>query len=324
MARLQKTDEQKKNFILKPHHGRILETVYKYHFLTVEQVTRLFYSPNTIADVRKVLNALSQAGYLMFLYLPRATPLGAVPKIYTLARTGINHLKQHGYDVTTRFHPVEQEEKSYLFLKHTLAVNDFLIAAQTLEKKFPAITLHAFIHERVLKREEPIRVTFEKITVEGKTVLDKDEKPVVETVRIIPDAFLDFRIAQPEKEKTYRYCMLLELDRNTTEEKSFKKKIRALLTLAKDDKLCIERFGAKIPTIAFANAVGGERRREQMRHWTEQELRKSKEPHFWTQLFMFTDVLEDTAIDNERLFLSPVWYMPFVGKQAVLLSAGSR
>ena len=112
MARLQKTDEQKKDFVLKPHHGRILEAVYKYHFLTVEQVTRLFYSPNTIADVRKLLNAMSQAGYLMFLYLPRATPLGAVPKIYTLARKGINQLKQHGYDVTTRFHPVEQEENN--------------------------------------------------------------------------------------------------------------------------------------------------------------------------------------------------------------------
>src|SRR5947199_6859823 len=95
MARVQKTDEQKKDFEPKPHHQRILEAVYKYHFLTVEQVTRLFYSPNTIADVRKVLNAMSQAGYLMFLYLPRATPLGAVPKIYTLV---FDHEKGYHFD----------------------------------------------------------------------------------------------------------------------------------------------------------------------------------------------------------------------------------
>lgn len=316
---------QKKNapFVLKPHHERILEALYRYHFVTVEQVTRLLYSKGSLTSVRSLLAALAENDYAMHLYLPRPTPTGSVPKIYTLARRGINYLKKQGYDVPTRFHPSEQEEKSYLFLRHTLAVNDFLIAASKLEKEFPAIHLSEVRHERVLKREEPIQVSYELLTAEGKPVLDKDDKPLIETMRLIPDAFVDMRIEQPDINKTYRYCLLLELDRATIEEKNFRKKIRGLLAFIKSGQ-CINHFGTKFPTIAFVNAVGGIKRRERMKHWTETELKKSKEPHFWTELFMFTDLKENEAIVPETMFFSPVWYTPFQKKPTVLLSAGSR
>ncbi len=318
------TKEKKKApFVLKPHHERILEALYHYHFLTVEQVTRLLYSKGSLTSVRSLLAQLASNEYAMHLYLPRPTPTGSVPKIYTLARRGINYLKKQGYDVPTRFHPSEQEEKSYLFLRHTLAVNDFLIAASLLEKQFPAFHLSEVLHERVLKREEPIPVSYELLTAEGKPVLDKDDKPVVETMRLIPDAFVDMRIEQPDIDKTYRYCLMLELDRATIEEKNFRKKVRGLLTFIKTGR-CMKHFGTKFPTIAFVNAVGGIKRREQMKRWTEKELKKSKEAHFWTELFMFTNLPEDEAINPETMFLSPVWYMPFQSKPTVVFSAGSR
>ena len=315
--------KRKKRFIPDPHHERILEAIYRYHFLTVEQVTRLLYSPGSLTTVRAYLYEMAQAKYLMYCYLPRPTPLGSVPKIYTLARAGINYLRAQGYDVPTRFHPSEQEEKSYLFLRHTLAVNDVLIAAANLEKHYPAISLYASLHERVLKRREPIKVTYGVLDAAGKPMVDKDSKQLQETIRLIPDAFLDFRITQPDLGKTYRYSVLLELDRATIEERPFRKKIRGLLAFIKSSQ-SITHFGAKLPTIAFVNAVGGTKRREQMKRWTEAELKRSKEPYFWTQLFMFTDLKEDEAIDPETLFLSPVWYMPFQSKLAMLFSAGSR
>jgi len=312
-----------KAFIPKPHHERILAALYAYHFLTVEQVTRLFYSRGSLTTARSLLHTLAMEKYILFLYLPRPPPTGSLPKIYTLARRGINYLKAQGLDVPTRFHPSEQEEKSYLFLRHTLAVNDVLLAATILEKQYPAITLYGFLHERVLKRREPVKVSFELLTSEGKQVRDKDDKPILETMRLIPDAFLDFRIEQPDMDKTYRYCVLLELDRATIEEKNFRKKVRGLLAFIKSGQ-STKHFGAKLPTIAFVNAVGGIKRREQMRKWTEAELKRSKEPHFWTQLFMFTNLPEVEAIDPESLFLSPVWYMPFKSKPTVVFSAGSR
>lgn len=314
--------EKNAPFVLKPHHERILYALYRYHFLTVEQVTRLLYSKGSLTSVRALLALLAKHDYAMHLYLPRPTPTGSVPKIYTLARRGINYLKKQGYDIPTRFHPSEQEEKSYLFLRHTLAVNDFLIAAAGLEKAFPAIHLSEVWHERVLKREEPIKVSFEKLTTEGKLVLGKDDKPLIETLHLIPDAFIDIRIAQPDMSKTYRNCLLLELDRATIEEKNFRKKIRGLLTFIKSGQ-SRKRFSTKFPTIAFVNTVGGLMRREKIKHWTEVELKKSKEPHFWTELFMFTDLKEDEEIQPETIFLSPIWYTPFQKKPMLLLSAGS-
>src|SRR5947209_13094537 len=319
MPRAKKTAEKKPlRFRPKPHHERILGAVYTYHFLTVEQVTRLFYSKTSIADVRKQLHALEKAGYLLSLYLPRPTPFGSVPKIYALDRKGINFLKAQGYDVHGRFRPSEEEEKSYLFLRHPLAVNDFLISAASLQKQYPTIAVHELMHERTLKRQEPIKVSFEKLTGEGKPVLDKFAVPVTETVRLIPDGFVDIRIQQPD-EKTARCCILLELDRATIEEKSFKKKIRALLTFVKGGD-CLRRFHTKYPTVAIANSVGGVKRREQLRAWTEQELKKSKEPHFWTDMFVFTNLPEQ--IDSKTLFLSPVWYTPFSNEPTVLLRTG--
>ncbi len=53
--------ETKKAFVLKPHHERILEALFKYHFLTVEQVTRLFYSRGSMTTVRSLLSKLAQA-----------------------------------------------------------------------------------------------------------------------------------------------------------------------------------------------------------------------------------------------------------------------
>jgi Replication-relaxation len=285
---------------------------------------RLFsYSRGTRTTISARLAALEKAGYTLSLYLPRPVRLGAPLKVHHLARKGLNHLHALGLDVHPRFHPSEEAEKSYLFLMHTLAVNDFLISCKLIEKTYPAITLHNFIHERTLKRQEIVKVSFQKYTSEGTKVLDKDGKPLVETHRLVPDGFLDFRIDQEDMNKSYRYCLLLELDRATIEEKRFKSKIRALLTLVKDETLCKKHYSAKIPTIAIANAVGGEKRREQLRSWAEQELKKTKEPHFWTSVFLFADVSEKIE-SSEQLVLDPIWYTPFSKQPVVLLSAGSR
>src|SRR6266702_2712503 len=305
--------------VLTPADENMLQALYHYHFLTIDQISRLLsYSKGTRTTISAHLAALEKAGYTLSLYLPRPVRLGSPLKIYHLARKGLNHLRDLGFDVHPRFHPSEEDEKSYLFLMHTLAVNDFLIACRLIEKKYPAIILQEFTHERTLKRLDPVSVIIEKLTAEGKQVMDKEGKPIVETLRLVPDGFLDFRIEQPDLGKTYRYCLLLEIDRATTEAKNFKRKIRGLLTLGKDEKLCIKHFGAKIPTIAIANTVGGEARREQLRAWTQDELKKTKESDIWAELFMFADVTEQ--LDSETLVLGSVWYTPFGKLPTALLS----
>jgi hypothetical protein len=62
------------------------------------------------------------------------------------------HLQRAGAEVSQRFRPSEHRAQSLLFLAHTLAVNDVLIAAELPERLSPRATLVAVRHERDLKR----------------------------------------------------------------------------------------------------------------------------------------------------------------------------
>jgi len=308
--------EEKEVFTVKPHHTRILTAIFHHHIMTTEQVTRLLYSQNSIADVRKLLRALEQATYLTVRYLHRTTPVGSLPKLYTLDLDGFNYLKKQGLDMPPRFRRLDDKESASTFLPHTLAVNDVLIAAETLQKSFPAIALYGYKHELDLKREKAIVVVIEKRTDEG-----KGEK---ETIKVIPDLFLDFRIQQPEREKPYRCCMFIEIDLNTEGQRKIRQKVRAFLEFVKSGE-CLTRFGTKNPTIGFINFDGGQKRREELQTWAEAELKTTKEPHFWTDMFVFTAAPDKPAIVNgEELYLSPVWYTPFSTKPTMMISAGSR
>jgi Replication-relaxation len=311
-------------FIFKPHHLRILTAIFHHHYMTAEQVTRLLYSQGNASTVRSYLPHLEKAGYLATRYLHRTTPLGSLPKLYTLDRRGFNVLKKQGLDMPKRFRRLEEKDTASTFLPHTLAVNDVLIAAETLHKQYPAITLYGYKHELLLKQEQPITITVEKRTAEGKLLLDIDGKAMMETIRIVPDLFLDVRIHQPDREKPYRCCLLLEIDLNTEGQRKIRQKVRAFLAFIKSGA-CLARFGTKLPTVGFINVTGGEKRRDELKAWTEAELKLTKEPHFWTELFVFTSLPEKPALpDGDALFLSPVWYTPFRKQPTMAITVGSR
>jgi hypothetical protein len=111
----------------------ILKTIYRYYFMTVAQVV------NSLPTVRTRLLHLEKKGYISSIYLPTVRK-GDFHKIYYLATGGLNVLRKQGFDIPQRYHATEQKEKHYLFLKHTLAVNDVLIAANLVSKQFPQIT----------------------------------------------------------------------------------------------------------------------------------------------------------------------------------------
>src|SRR5690242_2979202 len=124
MPRVKKAEEKTALFVPKPHHDRILEAVYRYHFMTVDQVTRLLYSTGTTSTVRALLSELAAHDLLLAFHEPRPTPVGSTPKIYMLSLRGYNHLKKHGISLPFRFRvpDVAELEKNYLFLRHNLAV----------------------------------------------------------------------------------------------------------------------------------------------------------------------------------------------------------
>ena len=82
-------------FAPKPLHDILLQSIHAYYFLTIEQLTRLNYSTNSLTYVREKVKELVDAGFLIRCFVPRATQAGATPSILFLAKRGINYLQVH-------------------------------------------------------------------------------------------------------------------------------------------------------------------------------------------------------------------------------------
>lgn len=297
---------------LTPVDIALLYTVYRYYLVTIEQVVRAAgYKPGSYHTVKNRLASLETRGYLLSLYYPTVKK-GNSPKIYTIARSGLNILKAQGYDVPARFHPVEQKEKAYLFLQHTLSVNDVLIACANIEKTFPAIKPATIIHERTLKLE-PEKYPIGIFSEEGKLIHE-------ESFTLVPDGFVEFHIEM--EARRLRACVLFEVDRGTVEARQFKRKIRAYLTYLKTGRFT-KKYKARSVTIAYPTTAG-ETRVEQMQEWTRDELIKTNDSREFGNTFVFC-ALPD-GFDSEWLLVSDVWVKAFQGNKAkfALLSPDAK
>jgi hypothetical protein len=76
-------------------------------YLTVDQVTRLFYKPASLPYVRKTLNALAAKGYVFVLPGQSVTH----PRVYTLTTDGYTYLPHVGMQETRRVRPVDERDK---------------------------------------------------------------------------------------------------------------------------------------------------------------------------------------------------------------------
>ncbi len=270
----------------------VIRIIHAYHFLTVEQICRLFYSPGSLTHARVQLKRLADAGFLQRFRAPTAKA-GNTPFIYTLARRGIQYLSTAGITEFSRFRPSENIELSHLFLSHTLAVNNIIITAKLVERIAPEIRLAQFRHERVL-RQTPVEV----VTTAG------------EKQKVIPDGWLDFRTP------THRTAVVLELDRGTEQQRTFKKKLQGLIAFAQGPYQAF--FNTSSMTIAFLTTTG-EDRCAVIRKWCEEELRDEAQQEL-AEIFLFLAVADEGKELDSKVFLSPVWQQPFVTASTALLT----
>jgi hypothetical protein len=276
---------------LNPADENLLRAAFRYYYLSSRQACRLFYSFGSLTYVQTKLKSLTDAGFLQRIWLPRPSPHGSAPSVYTLARRGLNHLRGQGLDVSRRYRPSEQNERSYLFLAHTLAVNDVLIGAELLSRYTQSVQLARVLHERDLKRS-PLRVE------------DNDGRYIT----VVPDGWLDFRV-----NGSYQACLAVELDRGTEEQKAWRRKVRGLLAFANGPYQ--EVFQTRSLTIAVV-ATSGDQRLLQLIRWTENELALLKEES-QGDLFVFTGIAPQSAPTD--LFTATRWFQPFGEKPVALL-----
>ncbi len=269
--------------------------LYHLHLATAEQLCRLHYSKGSLTTIKARLLALSDHGFVQSDAIP--TKHGRSPYYYTLGQAGVDYLSAAGLE-STGFRASKAVGKHALFIEHTLEINDILIAAALLHRVAPAYRLDSFIHERELKRRPY------KARGQG------------EHCTLIPDAFLDIRRSLPDG-TAVRLPVLVEHDRGSEEQRYFRRRIRAYVTVLKSGAYH-DWFGVKSLTIAFTT-FAGEKRREQMRAWTRQELKESGTMAY-APAFLFTSSCRPP--DPYQLWLHPCWYTPDSDQPSSLLAGG--
>lgn len=267
--------------------------LYHLQMATAEQLCRLHYKPGTLTTVKARLKDLADNGYIQADAIP--TKFFRSPYYYALGQKGIRYLEETGCDTSAAFRSSREINKHALFVEHTLELNDVLITAALLQRTDPRYRLESFIHERVLKRT-PYDVSWQH-----------------EKLRLIPDAFLDFRQQLPDGRQR-RMPILLEHDRGTEEQQYFRRRVRAYIFLLSSGAYK-ELFSVQAITVAFTTFAGSQRLR-QMGEWTRAELNGA--PPSIGQCLLFATFAR--PLEPYKMFLEPCWYSP-AHKQPLTLLA---
>jgi hypothetical protein len=284
---------QANSLVISRMHDAILRDIYTFHYLSLDQVMRLRgYHPASASNCRKLLKQLTDVGFLDSPKLPRAY-LGNPPYVYTLGRSGLNYLKDQGYDIEFRFRPNEHAQPSYSWLNHTMALNDFLICASLLEKSEPSIVLETLFHEWIIKRR-----FFTHVEVKTKTETGSTK----EKVGVIPDGFLNFRFLD-----NTHMPIIFEMDLSQESKWKIKQNLQARILYVKGPYQKL--FDTTHATVAYAVAGGDTHRRDMLLDYCEQVLNETFTKDM-ADTFLFC-ALPPGLLDPRQIFLSPLWHHPF-------------
>jgi len=209
---------------------------------------------------------------------------------------GRTYLEELGAEVSGRFSSSEQAKKALLFLEHTLAINDILIAASLLARDFEDITLAHREHEATLKTK-PLRVTYMQRLREG------GETAITQT--LIPDAWLDMYVGDRKKQRYWRFSIWLELDRGTIQARKFIRKARSIIEYLKSGEYQ-KRFHSEVALIAFVTTAGQDRV-QQICTWIHEEAERTDDTGI--EPLFFTTAISSPP-DPLDFFFSPLWLNP--------------
>jgi hypothetical protein len=291
-----------RELVITSRYEEILQSVHQLRYVTALDIARLFYSPTSLNHVREQLSLLAgqkdytQGQYLYRFPLPN-TRIGNTEKIYTLGSKGRAYLQTQGMSVDWYFRPYKVAAMTYQNCLHALTLTRFLVAAQVFCKKSAGWELPNMRTEYTLKKE----IAEEKAKQHAATIALKTTQGE-EDVTVIPDAWLLFH--HPEKKHSWQPVML-EIDRASEQQKSFKKHVRArllFLTNGGYKKL----FGTNKGVIAYAT-TGNHTRVQTMRTWTHEVATELNLKPLGLH-FRFCSLTPSWEQDENSLFLSPLWF----------------
>jgi hypothetical protein len=268
-------------------------------YLTAEQLTRLLYSKGSLTYVKATLKSLVDLGFAVTVG-GRVVPL---PLIYRLTGEGRSFASIVLESPTVkRFRPSEEREKAgnLSFIRHTLAVNDVLIAARLLSQTAPDITLTRMFQEQELKRT--IYVELPERTMHNR----RDQR----TTCIEPDASLEFTIQETWQGFFHIevYCNLPPLQWR------YKQKVRGYVTYADTGQ---HEALFHTPALSIAVFAATDQMAATLKQWTEEALQEVERQQDGEWFFFCS--LAVATVSPIELFLSPVWKQTFRDTKIPLL-----
>jgi hypothetical protein len=273
---------------------KIITDLVEFHYLTVSQLLALAeYQETSRSYLYKQVKELVAAEYLMA--LPRQVV--TQPRLYTLTAKGRKFASIMGKTPYTRFRPGEEKERgeNSVFVAHTIAVTDVLIAARLLAKTYPAIRLNHMLTERELKRTM-------YVPVPGQT----EERRIC----IEPDGAVDFTVKD-----TWQDFLYLEVYRHHLNATRFQHKIQGYVTALVSG--LHERLFAT-PAMSVAIIATTAKLKDTLKQWAEEALVAMQRTDAGDRFFFCS--LDATATSPEELFLSPVWEQAYSTTKTPLLT----
>jgi hypothetical protein len=268
---------------------KLLFDLVELEYLTAEQAAKVGgYKETSLPFVRKTLKALVTSGFACA--LPRRHM--SQPLVYTPTTSGYTYAASLGMPHAKRVRPVDERDKAQnlLFVQHTIAISEVLIAAKLLAKTHPLIELSRLYTERSLKRKIAVPL------------------PDTQTRYIEPDAACEFLLTETwhEPPQTWQDFVHIEVYRHVPMESRFKQKVKGYVT-----SLDTGTHEALFKTQALSIAVMCDTRQQAslLKWWTEEALTEMGRVAEGERFF-FRSIDVATASPTE-MYLSSDWQQMF-------------
>jgi protein involved in plasmid replication-relaxation len=283
----------------KPLKGaeKLLFDLVELEYLTLAQVMKIGgYKETSRAFVHSTLQELVKRS--LALPLPRQNV--TQPIVYTPTTTGYRYAAALGMPQAKRIRPVDERDKAKntLFVQHTLAISEVLIAAKLLARTHPAIELSSLYTERSLKRKIAVPL------------------PDTQTQYIEPDAACEFLLTETwhTPPQTWQDFFHIEVYRHVPMESRFKQKVKGYVVSVDSGT-----HEALFKTEALSIAVICETKQQALllKRWTEDALSEMGRLAEGERFFFRS--IDLSSISPSDLYLSPDWQQAFGTTKTPLL-----
>lgn len=272
----------KPSFVLRPRHEDILLALYRYEYLNIQHIKRLFFGARTDNYGYPLMQDLRSNGYCYAAewHKPKA---GRGEHQYHLDAKGINWLKRNGHQPKARLRKDSLPESNRHW-DHLVSLNHVLISLSLFADNHPQVTEQLFLHDFDFKRRR-----YQVTVADGSTKT------------VMPDGL--YGLVLSVTGETEKRGLLIECDRDSEKRPSdWFEKIDKLTAFIRQHLLT--DFGLQAVDVAVTTP--NTKRRDVLRAWTKEALATLKPPDEAAQ-FYFTSA-DPEGMSPAAFVVSPHWY----------------